>query len=679
MKKHIFLLNSIVILLGTLLFSSCKKKDDTPEPAKAELTTQLDGVTYKVDEGGLTGKLFSDNGDVVKSVEINAALDATGKQLSFFIDELKSGKILISPKTGTSMAPKHPTISALNTKDDNPTISAVGLQPYVRYNLGGNNYYAYSGYMDIAYDEALGKITISWSITFKDAAGKEFTSAGSLNVFVAKLSPKPKSEIKDPTPVSAKPTVESITPASGQAGAQIAIAGTNFSTITTENVVKFNGVTAEVTSATATKLTVTAPNSGTTGAVTVKVKNSEITTGPVYTYTLPATFTALSPNTAKVGDQVTISGTNFSTSVTSNEVLFTSTTTGSTVVAKIVSATSSSIVAEVPANAATGPISVKVLGQTASLANNFSGTFTLAPSPVTGAKGTAYGIGAMAVAVDADGNIYTHADNRQLSKRKPDGSLIKLYTPNDFNFKALNSYEVTAIASDNKGKIYAHIRCTPKVKGAVEAYMVSLNADGTVNKEFQSSFTAMDFFQMHINSLGEFFILKYDNSHLSISKLKTDGTFEVYLRWELDGQPRDFGFGADDVMYVITSGSDHMAKKLFKFDAAKKSTLLMSNAVAGYVDGALAQAKFKGLSCIAVDQDDIYVGDDMDYRIRKINVKTGMVTTIAGNGLYHDAATGNYLLNGPLLDVNVRTQDFLRFDKRNGTLYGGSGQRFVLN
>ncbi len=71
--------------------------------------------------------------------------------------------------------------------------------------------------------------------------------------------------------VQATPIITSFTPTSGPAGTSVTIAGTNFSSIPINNIVKFNGVTATVTASTATSITSTVPSDATTGKITVTV------------------------------------------------------------------------------------------------------------------------------------------------------------------------------------------------------------------------------------------------------------------------------------------------------------------------------------------------------------------------------------------------------------------------
>lgn len=79
------------------------------------------------------------------------------------------------------------------------------------------------------------------------------------------------------------PAVSAISPTSGAAGITVTISGTNFKTTAADNIVKFNGVTATVQSATATTLTVLAPLTGSTGVVTVTTADGTAT-GPLFNY-----------------------------------------------------------------------------------------------------------------------------------------------------------------------------------------------------------------------------------------------------------------------------------------------------------------------------------------------------------------------------------------------------------
>lgn len=80
--------------------------------------------------------------------------------------------------------------------------------------------------------------------------------------------------------------IASITPDSGPAGTAVTIVGVGFSDVASENVVKFNGVDADVITANENALAVIVPEGATTGTVTVTIADKSAT-GPKFTVTEP--------------------------------------------------------------------------------------------------------------------------------------------------------------------------------------------------------------------------------------------------------------------------------------------------------------------------------------------------------------------------------------------------------
>lgn len=116
-------------------------------------------------------------------------------------------------------------------------------------------------------------------------------------------------------------TITAINPTTGKPGDAVTITGTNFSTVIADDVVKFNGVLATVTAATATSLTVTVPTLATTGTVALSVKNATAVNGPSFTVSTlgggtgtpvnyfvvkgdNATFSKIATATAEIGAMV---------------------------------------------------------------------------------------------------------------------------------------------------------------------------------------------------------------------------------------------------------------------------------------------------------------------------------------------------------------------------------------
>ncbi len=76
-----------------------------------------------------------------------------------------------------------------------------------------------------------------------------------------------------PLTVFGQPTISSFSPASGPVGTTVTIAGSNFSTTPSNNIVFFGGVRATVTNATSTSLSVTVPMGATYQPISVTVNN----------------------------------------------------------------------------------------------------------------------------------------------------------------------------------------------------------------------------------------------------------------------------------------------------------------------------------------------------------------------------------------------------------------------
>jgi hypothetical protein len=148
-------------------------------------------------------------------------------------------------------------------------------------------------------------------------------------------------------------TITSFTPESGVPGTVVTISGTNFSTTASENIVKFNGIEAEVTAATATTLTVIVPADASDGKITVAIHDKVTTSANLFTIA-ELEVTETFPPIAAVGISVKISGTNFSPVAEYNVVKFNG------VPATVTAVSENEVTVLVPQGATTGPLTVKV-------------------------------------------------------------------------------------------------------------------------------------------------------------------------------------------------------------------------------------------------------------------------------------------------------------------------------
>lgn len=347
---RIFLRLSILTLL--ISAASCKKevtiKNVKPPvvEAESEFTGKINGADYKLSQNSITSTYYTTTGDPIKSLLIGTDLDAKGTSFTIFIGDFKEGDISITKKRGTSLNPGNPQVKV------NAVAAPPAVQTYLRFMSNGNAYYASSGSINVSINNDIA--TLSWTVGFKNAAGKDFSSTGSLKLLSFTANPSPNTNITDPTPVAALPIIESISPGTGKAGDTLRIAGVNFGTAITDNVVKVNGAITRVFSATATKLVVILPQTFSSGNVTVQVKYGEVVKGPIFLLGYP-NFQLVSPNVGREGDTVTIYANSLSPLITDNVVVF----NGKKAV--VISQDGSSILkVRVPAGVVTGNVTLTV-------------------------------------------------------------------------------------------------------------------------------------------------------------------------------------------------------------------------------------------------------------------------------------------------------------------------------
>lgn len=219
----------------------------------------------------------------------------------------------------------------------------------------------------------------SWTLTAKKANG---TIIGTTTVFVTgsgqvTIGTNPMVLAG----IAQQPVITGLS-GGGQAGSSLTITGGGFDTTAANNLVKFGNVTATVTAATTTSLSVTVPE-GLVGlqAVTVTVGGQ---TSNVANFSLPPSITGLSAVNGKIGSSVTLTGVNFDPNGANDVVKFGSVT------ATVTAASETSLTVTVPAETSgTQNITVTIGSQTSAGTFGFDIVPTLsALSPSSGGSGT---------------------------------------------------------------------------------------------------------------------------------------------------------------------------------------------------------------------------------------------------------------------------------------------------
>jgi len=162
----------------------------------------------------------------------------------------------------------------------------------------------------------------------------------------------------------------SFSPTSGQEGEEVTITGTNFNSIINENTVKFNDVSATISSVTSTQIITSVPVGATTGNIAVVIDDETVTSASAFTVdieTVPVPIIAnVNPTAGKAGTIVTITGNNFSTTISDNIVEFNG------VQATINSASTTELEVIVPNDANTGEIKIITNALTATSTSDFT-------------------------------------------------------------------------------------------------------------------------------------------------------------------------------------------------------------------------------------------------------------------------------------------------------------------
>ena len=130
--------------------------------------------------------------------------------------------------------------------------------------------------------------------------------------------------------------------------------------------------------------------------------------------------------------------------------------------------------------------------------------------------------------------------------------------------------------------------------------------------------------------------------------------------------PYKIGIDKHDNIYVADN-SNHRVRRI---DAVTRRVTTVAGSSSGFVDGVGTAARFNGP--IAIDVDDhgnIYVADNNNHSIRKIN-PDGLVTTIGGNGTagYNDGVWPNVQFSNPSGVVVDHDGNLLVADRKNNRI-----------
>jgi sugar lactone lactonase YvrE len=159
-------------------------------------------------------------------------------------------------------------------------------------------------------------------------------------------------------------------------------------------------------------------------------------------------------------------------------------------------------------------------------------------------------------------------------------------------------------------------------------------------------------FHAELDNAGNMYFVEMTADRLC--KLDSKGAVTV-LDTQLDG-PHNLALAPDGAIYI----ADTWKHRVQKFDPkAGTSTTIAGTGEKGFSgDGESAmQATFDGIHCVSLTGDNLYLADLANRRIRVVNVKTGTVKTVAGNGQKGVPTNGAIAVEAPLVDPRAVIAD----------------------
>ncbi|MBO9540478.1 IPT/TIG domain-containing protein [bacterium] len=446
------------------------------------------------------------------------------------------------------------------------------------------------------------------------------------------------------------------TPGTGGVGTPVTVKGTGFRTTASNNVVRFNGTPATVTSATITSLSTAVPPGATSGPTSVQVGNA-IYLGPLFS--VDVVLSSFAPTSGSAGTVVTIDGSGFDPSALANNRVF-----FGSIPATVTAATATRLTTVVPSNATSGAITVVVSGNAKQSATSFtvpvvissfvptagtpgtqvtisgSGFGTVAgaisvkinnqavtllaaaPNSLTVQLGSAMTTGTGPVAVTANGQSATSAASFGVFNGIASSALIQTIAgrnaPTDGTLATLWSLRTPShVACDAAGNVYLSIR------NAV--YRVSPGG----------AFTRM--------AGGEYPGYSGDGGPATSARLNS---------------PHGVALDASGNLYI----ADRLNHRIRKVSAGTITTVA-GNGNWGFSgdNGSPLSAKLDSPEGVVLDASGtLYIADSSNFRVRKVS--GGLITTVAGNG------ASAYSGEGVATSVAISPPRYIALDA-SGNLY----------
>ena len=263
------------------------------------------------------------------------------------------------------------------------------------------------------------------------------------------------------------------------------------------------------------------------------------------------------------------------------------------------------------------------------------------------------------VAVDSSGHVYVaDQGNHRIRKISPAGVVTTFAGSTqgymDDTGTAAKFNAPSGVAVDSSGHVYVADQGNHRIRKIDPAGVVTTLA-GSTSGSADGTGTAAQFngpYGVAVDSSGQVYVADFSNNR--IRKIDPTGVVTTLAGSSygyMDGTGTAARFRYPTGVAVDSSGQVYVAdllnNRIRKISpTAVVSTLAGSSS--GYMDGTGTAAQFNQPSGVAVDSSgNVYVADFSNHRIRKIS-PAGVVTTFAGSSSgYMDGALADAKFNGP--------------------------------